>query len=145
MLAAFAGTAPWTGLCFANAVIGFVLLLRQPRPIARRCLQLRPVAALPRVAIVMTVRNEDMRRVLPPLRRLLHDLDAGGAGGAFALFILSDTAGGERQRPNNGRWRHFAPRIAIRAASITAGARRTPASRPATSWISSTVTPTGSS
>ncbi len=31
MLVAFVGTAPWTGLCFANAVIGFVLLLRQPK------------------------------------------------------------------------------------------------------------------
>ncbi len=36
-----------------------------------------------------------MRRVLPSLRHLLHDLDAGGAGGTFALFILSDTAGAE--------------------------------------------------
>ena len=27
MLAAFAGTAPWTGLCLANGLIGFVILV----------------------------------------------------------------------------------------------------------------------
>jgi len=31
-----------------------------------------PLAPVPRIAIAMTVRNEDMRRVLPALRRLLH-------------------------------------------------------------------------
>ena len=48
-------------------------------------------AALPRTAIAMTVRDEDMRRVLPPLRRLLRELDLAAAGDAFAVFILSDT------------------------------------------------------
>ena len=49
------------------------------------------VGSLPRTAITVTVRNEDMRLVLPSLRYLLHDLDAAGAGDGFALFILSDT------------------------------------------------------
>ena len=92
MMAAFVGTAPWTGLCFANAVIGFVLLLRQPKDAGDAHLGQPPV---PTVAIVTTIRDEDMRRVLPPLRHLLHDLDASGSGGIFALFILSDTAGAE--------------------------------------------------
>ena len=35
-----------------------------------------------------------MQRVLPPLRRLLRDLDLSGAGDAFAVFILSDTGAG---------------------------------------------------
>ncbi len=45
----------------------------------------------PRTAIAVTVRNEDMGQVLPPLRRLLDALDRAGVGGAFALFVLSDT------------------------------------------------------
>ena len=49
-------------------------------------------AAPPRTAIAVTVRNEDMAVVLPPLRRLLNGLDAAGVGGAFALFVLSDTS-----------------------------------------------------
>jgi len=39
----------------------------------------------------VTVRSEDMRAVLPPLRQLLHDLDRAGVGDAFALCVLSDT------------------------------------------------------
>ena len=103
MLAAFAGTAPWTGLCLANGLIGFVILTASRDPIRA----VFPVIAdhhpaLPRTAIAMTVRDEDMRRVLPPLRRLLHELDLAGAGDAFAVFILSDTqdvraAAAERQ------------------------------------------------
>src|SRR5262245_30174203 len=84
MLVAFAGTAPWTGLCLANALIGFMILMLgrdSTRPVF-------PVvaddeAALPRTAIAMTVRDEDMHRVLPPLRRLLRELDLAGAGDAF--------------------------------------------------------------
>src|SRR6185312_3616880 len=33
MLAAFAGIAPWTGLCVANAVIGFLLLILARDPV----------------------------------------------------------------------------------------------------------------
>jgi membrane glycosyltransferase len=47
--------------------------------------------AATRTAIAVTVRNEDMAAVLPPLRRLLDGLDAAEPGGAFALFVLSDT------------------------------------------------------
>lgn len=102
MLGAFAGTAPWTGLCLANALIGFAILMagRDPRPGFRAVAD--DEAALPRTAIAMTVRDENMHRVLPPLRRLLRELDLAGAGDAFAVFILSDTqdaraAAAERQ------------------------------------------------
>ncbi|MSO91475.1 MAG: glucans biosynthesis glucosyltransferase MdoH [Acetobacteraceae bacterium] len=87
------GTAPWVGLCVANALIGFAILLTARDPVgfvfgvADRPL---PVPA-PRTAIAVTVRNEAMAEVLPPLRRLLDGLDASGQGGGFALFILSDT------------------------------------------------------
>src|ERR1019366_5049347 len=87
MLGSCLGAAPWVGFCAANGVIGFVL--RLPRP------AVPPVAAIdgvwPRTAIARTVRNEDMGVVLPPVRRLLDGLDATGAGGAFAVFVLSDS------------------------------------------------------
>jgi len=94
MLAAFAGTAPWTGLCLANGLIGFMILIWGDDQ-GRRAVRFRefPQAArIPRVAIAVTVRDEDMRRVLPPLRRLLTELDQAAPGDAFALFILSDTS-----------------------------------------------------
>ena len=33
MLAAFVGTAPWTGLCLANGLIGFIILTTRRDPI----------------------------------------------------------------------------------------------------------------
>lgn len=112
MLAAFLATAPWTGLCLANGLIGFLILTLCRDPVravfpppprlpdqirGRRCPSLREPAgepvgeAAPPTAIVVTVRNEDMRLVLASLRRLLNDLDAAGAADAFGVFILSDT------------------------------------------------------
>ncbi|HTI83973.1 MAG TPA: glucans biosynthesis glucosyltransferase MdoH [Acetobacteraceae bacterium] len=92
MLTAFIGTAPWTGLCAANALIGFIILMVSRDPVRAVCpLPMRPPRVLGRTAIVVTIRNEDMRRVMPPLRRLLTGLDLLGAGNAFGLFILSDT------------------------------------------------------
>ncbi len=94
MAVAFAGTAPWTGLCAANGIIGFVLsVLRPPFPatLPRGEADSWP---LPRIAIAVTVRDEDMGRVLPALRRLLHGLDLAGAGDAFGVFILSDSQHG---------------------------------------------------
>lgn len=89
MMASCLGAAPWAGFCAANGAIGFVL--RLPRP------AMPPAPAIegapPRTAIALTVRNEAMGLVLPPVRRLLDGLDAVGAGGAFALFVLSDTNG----------------------------------------------------
>ncbi len=32
MLVAFAGTAPWTGLCLANGLIGFLILVARREP-----------------------------------------------------------------------------------------------------------------
>jgi membrane glycosyltransferase len=92
MLVAFIGVTPWTGLCAANGLIGFAILLLCRDPIRTVCpVPLGPPRSVARTAIAMTVRNEDMRRVLPPLRRLLNDLARSGVGDAFAVFILSDT------------------------------------------------------
>jgi membrane glycosyltransferase len=91
MLASCLGAAPWVGFCAANGLIGFVL--RLPRPAVPPPVTV--IGALPRTAIALTVRNEDMAQVLPPVRRLLAGLDARGVGGAFALFVLSDTTDSE--------------------------------------------------
>jgi len=87
MLGGCLGAAPWVGFCAANGLIGFFLRLSRPAlPPAER------FAGTPaRTAIAVTVRNEDMAMVLPPLHRLLSGLDAAGVGGAFDLFLLSDT------------------------------------------------------
>jgi membrane glycosyltransferase len=98
MLVAFLGTAPWTGLCLANGLIGFLVLICCRDPVRAVFPPLFPSlgnrlasGTLPRTAIVVTVRNEDMRLLLPPLRRLLNDLDEAGGDDAFGVFILSDT------------------------------------------------------
>ena len=87
MLMSCLAAAPWVGFCAANGTIGFVLRLSRPAVPP-------PVAAegtLPRTAIALMVRNEDMALTLPPLRRLLDGLDAAGCGDGFAVFVLSDT------------------------------------------------------
>jgi membrane glycosyltransferase len=94
MLGAFLGTAPWTGLCLANGLIGFLILVfsrDSVRAVIASPNRVRAAGQLPRTAIAVTVRNEDMRLLLPPLRRLLDDLDTAGGGNAFGVFILSDT------------------------------------------------------
>src|SRR3954454_14201372 len=66
MLAAFLGTTPWTGLCVANGLIGFLILVcsrnpvRAVFPLAEHRIASAPT---PRTAIAVTVRSEDMRRV----------------------------------------------------------------------------------
>ena len=107
MLASFLGTAPWTGLCVANALLGTARL-----GLAGTCRTVaapssaRPSDAQPghdadpghtrhgaeAVAIAVTVRNEDPGALLPPLRQLLLDLDAAGEGHSFKLWLLSDTS-----------------------------------------------------
>jgi len=92
ILAAFIGTAPWTGLCAANALVGFAILMgsrNPPRAVFPAWRDDGPITL--RTAIAVTVRDEDMATVLPPLRRLLAELDAAGQGARFAAFILSDT------------------------------------------------------
>jgi membrane glycosyltransferase len=89
----FAGTAPWTALCAANALAGFAILMGARDPPAAVLPALRAArarAATPSrlsTAIAVCVRDEDMGAVLPPLGRLL----AGLPGDRFALWILSDT------------------------------------------------------
>ncbi len=99
IMACAIGVLPWLGICAANGLIGFavVLLARDP---ARAVLPVRgDIAAGPitlRTAIAVTIRNEDMDAILPPLRALLDGLDATGWGRQFAAFVLSDTQDPER-------------------------------------------------
>jgi membrane glycosyltransferase len=87
MMASFALASLWVGLCLTNGVAGFIVLL------ARRHVRepVRYPVPASRIAIAVTVRDEAMEAVLPPLRRLLDALDAAGARDRFALFILSDS------------------------------------------------------
>ena len=89
-LLAFAGTAPWTALCAANALLGFSLLMATRDAPAYLLPSLRHAAApRTRTAIIVCIRNEDMATVLPPLERLMADLPPAH----FTLWFLSDTPG----------------------------------------------------
>jgi len=92
LIVAFIGAAPWLGVCVGNALPGFFLLVLTRDP-ARAVLSVAgdidtaPITA--RTAVAVTIRNEGIAIVLPPLRRLLEGL--AGYGDRFALFVLSDT------------------------------------------------------
>ena len=92
VLLCFLGVAPWVGLCAATALPGFATLLLARDP-PRAVLPVAGAIDTPirtPTAIVVTIRNEDMAIVLPPLRRLLDGL----ADAPVAAFILSDTPDG---------------------------------------------------
>jgi len=95
ILLCFLGVAPWLGVCVGNAVPGFFIRVLAARP-ARAVLPVAgdidhaPIAA--RTALAVTVRNETMDDVLPPLARLLDGLAAAGVADRFSPFILSDTS-----------------------------------------------------
>jgi membrane glycosyltransferase len=93
-LLAFAGTAPWTALCGANALIGLALLLGcrdAPRAVLPALTRAVPGPPRSQTAIAVCIRNEDMAQVLPPLRRLVCGLAEAKAEGFFTLWFLSDT------------------------------------------------------
>jgi len=92
MLAAFLGTAPWTGLCAANGLLGFLIRLGCRDPVATVFpMPAATTAPLPATAIVLTVRNEALPPVLRRMQHLLAELEAAGAADAFTLFVLSDS------------------------------------------------------
>lgn len=115
LLACFAAMLPWNALGFWNAAIGFALLHASADPVAR----VLPAAATPRhgpirarVAILVPAHNEAPERVLRHLEATLASLDATGEGGAFELFLLSDTQVPALAREEErlfARWRARAP------------------------------------
>jgi membrane glycosyltransferase len=96
LLLAFAASAPWTVLGVVNAGIGFALArlgrdaLAAVAPFAAAGERQTPIAA--RVAVFMTLRNEDAARAIRRLARVRDSLEATGEGSAFSYFVLSDTS-----------------------------------------------------
>jgi membrane glycosyltransferase len=96
MLAAFLVAAPWFVIGFWNAAIGFAILqfARDPNrvvlPLALKARTDDPVAV--RVAVLVTVRNEDPKRAFRRLRTVKASLDATGFGDQFDYFVLSDSS-----------------------------------------------------
>lgn len=85
----------WTSSVFWSATIGFILRrsTRDPVSLVVPCFaRIRgdePI--LSRTAIVMTVRDEDAKRVFAHLRAVKASLDVTGFGGRFDFFVLSDS------------------------------------------------------
>jgi membrane glycosyltransferase len=98
MLVCLIGMGAWPGLCVANGVIGFLILLMARDPVRATFPGLAAADSgwVPRARCVLalTVRREDMGVVLPRLRRLLDGLDTTPARDAFAAWVLSDTPAG---------------------------------------------------
>jgi membrane glycosyltransferase len=96
MLAAFLITAPWFVIGFWNSAIGFAILqfARDPNeiilPPAVKAGDNDPIFA--RVAVLVTVRNEDPKRAFRRLRTVKNSLDATGFGDQFDYFVLSDSS-----------------------------------------------------
>jgi membrane glycosyltransferase len=101
-LLCFLGIAPWLGLCAGNALPGFIIALLARDP-ARYVLPADidpaggPITLT--TAILVTLRDEPMDLVLPPLRRLLDGLDRAGCGRHFVLCLLSDTRDAAAEAP----------------------------------------------
>lgn len=93
---AFLFGAPWTVLGFWNAAIGLWLLhgrrdgLKQVAPFATAGDLATPLAL--RIAVLMTLRNENPERAFRRLRVVKDSLDATGEGVWFDYFVLSDTS-----------------------------------------------------
>jgi membrane glycosyltransferase len=93
---AFLFGAPWTVLGFWNAMLGF-WLLHGVRDGFARVAPYAPAGEDPgpvtlKVAVLMTLRNEDPARALARLRIVKASLDRTGFSDRFAYFILSDTS-----------------------------------------------------
>jgi membrane glycosyltransferase len=87
MLVGLLGIAPWTGLCLANGLLGFLRLVS-----TRASTPMAAMPAPPPMAVAMTVRSEDLAPVLTRLLRLLDTLASACPGWTVAAWVLSDTA-----------------------------------------------------
>jgi len=95
ILIAFAIAAPWSVLGVCNAALGFWLLhfrrdgLDEVAPFARD--GETKAAISERVAMLLTIRNEDAARAFARARAMKANLDSTGEGAWFDWFVLSDT------------------------------------------------------
>ncbi|MGB6534810.1 MAG: glucans biosynthesis glucosyltransferase MdoH [Xanthobacteraceae bacterium] len=87
----FAVKVAWVAINFWNAVIGFVLL-RRGRARLEGVVAAPPAPVRDRIAVAMTVCNENVAHVIARLRSTKQSLDAGGHGGHFDFFLLSDSS-----------------------------------------------------
>jgi membrane glycosyltransferase len=100
LLACFALGTPWAVLGFWNALIGLWLLHFRAEP-ARR--DVAPYAAAGdqpapiriKIAVFMTLRNEDAGRAIERFKIVAQSLEQTGEGDAFSYFILSDSNSAE--------------------------------------------------
>lgn len=88
LVIAFAVKVAWVAINFWNAAIGFVI---------RRSdlfvgISLKPAAIETRVAVAMTICNEDVLHCIARLRSMKISLDASGCGADFDYFLLSDSS-----------------------------------------------------
>jgi membrane glycosyltransferase len=96
MLISFLLAAPWSVLGLWNAIIGLWLLhgtrdgLTAVAPFATAALSDRPLNS--RVAVLLTVRNENASHAIARLRAVKCSLDATAEWALFDYFVLSDTS-----------------------------------------------------
>ncbi|MFG1361281.1 glucans biosynthesis glucosyltransferase MdoH [Xanthobacter pseudotagetidis] len=86
---------PWHALGFWNAAVGLALRLRGDDGLAAAAPFLdmpAPAHAGTRVAILMTLRNEDPARAIARLKAVKADLDAAALAPIFDYHLLSDTS-----------------------------------------------------
>jgi membrane glycosyltransferase len=96
MLVAFLSNAPWIAVGFWNSVFGVGLLHGLQNPLASVIPLVDRARSddliFERVAIFMTVRNEEAARAFARLRAIKASLDATGHGDSFDYFALSDSS-----------------------------------------------------
>ena len=122
ILLCFVGIVPWLGICVGNALLGFAALIfawNPPRAVLPVVGNIEAGAITAKIALAVTIRNEPMAIVLPPLRALLAALDATGHGTQFAVFILSDSADGTAEQAAIRTWPD--PRIHYRRRNVNTG------------------------
>jgi len=87
MLVGLLGTAPWTGLCLANGLLGFLRLVS-----TRASAPPVTMPAPPPMAVAMTVRSEALAPVLTRLLVMLDELASACPDWTVAACVLSDTS-----------------------------------------------------
>jgi membrane glycosyltransferase len=92
LLACFAGTSVWTGICVGNALPGLLIRLFAADPAATvfPALAAPATGPLPATVLALAVRDEALEPILPGLRRLRDELAAAGLD--VEAWVLSDTA-----------------------------------------------------
>ncbi|MBX3519103.1 MAG: glucans biosynthesis glucosyltransferase MdoH [Xanthobacteraceae bacterium] len=95
LVACFLIYAPWIAVGFWNSAIGFFFmnLVKNPvpkiSPVVLKAHDTDPVFV--KVAILMTIRNEDPARAFARLRVIKKSLDKTGQADKFDFFVLSDS------------------------------------------------------